>query len=219
MSVPSPDVRVLVIDRDARVRAALRQLLAGEPGLEVCREAADAAGALGQLAARLPDAVLVDPLLLTAAAGAPVLSAVAGAGMRVVVLTADRSLRASARRLGICAVLDKDGDHDRLLAALTPAGNHGRMPPPEGRAVQRVVRVPSPAGGALPGPACPATSLRRSPPAVCRTRRPAERQETRGPCTDAHRGRRCEAGTWQPGPGGPAHDRRRSGGVAKERSQ
>jgi DNA-binding NarL/FixJ family response regulator len=122
MSVPSPDVRVLVIDRDARVRAALRQLLAGEPGLEVCGEAADAAGAIGQLAARLPDAVLVDPLLPTAAAGAPVLSAVAGAGMRVVVLTADRSLRASARRLGISAVLDKDGDHDRLLAALR--GHH-----------------------------------------------------------------------------------------------
>ena len=118
MPQPPPDVRVLVIDRDPRVRAALRQLLASEPGLKVCGEAADAAGALGQLAARLPDAVLVDPLLPTAAAGMPVLSAVAGAGMRVVVLTADRPLRASARRLGISAVLDKDGDHDRLLAAL-----------------------------------------------------------------------------------------------------
>ncbi len=41
------------------VRAALCQLLASEPGLEVCGEAADAAGALGQLAARLPDVVLV----------------------------------------------------------------------------------------------------------------------------------------------------------------
>ena len=118
MPQPPPDVRVLVIDRDPRVRAALRQLLASEPGLEVCGEAADAAGALGQVAARFPDAVLVDPLLPTVAAGMPVLSAVAGAGMRVVVLTADRSLRASARRLGISAVLDKDGDHDRLLAAL-----------------------------------------------------------------------------------------------------
>ena len=118
MSVPPPDVRVLVIDQDPRVRAALRQLLASEPGLEVCGEAADAAGALGQLAARLPDVVLIDPLLPTAAAGMPVLSGVAGAGMRVVVPTADSPLRASAFRLGITAVLDKDGDHDRLLAAL-----------------------------------------------------------------------------------------------------
>jgi DNA-binding NarL/FixJ family response regulator len=50
-SVPPPDVRILVIDRDPRVRAALCQLLADEPGLEVCGEAADAAGALGELAA------------------------------------------------------------------------------------------------------------------------------------------------------------------------
>ena len=42
----------------------------------------------------------------------------AGVGLRVVVLTADRPLRVSARRLGITAALDKDGDHDRLLAAL-----------------------------------------------------------------------------------------------------
>ena len=118
MSVPPPDVRVLVVDRDSRVRAALRQLLASEPGLEVCGEAADAAGALGQLTAQPPDTVLIDPLLPTAAEGTRVLSAAVNAGMRVVVLTADSSLRASAFRLGITAVLDKDGDHDRLLAAL-----------------------------------------------------------------------------------------------------
>ena len=46
------------------------------------------------------------------------LSAAVSAGIRVVVLTADRPLRAGARRLGITEVLDKDGDHDELLAAL-----------------------------------------------------------------------------------------------------
>ena len=125
MQPPPPDVRVLVVDRDPRVRTALRQLLASEPGLTVCGEAADAAGALGQLAAKPPDTVLVDPLLPTAAAGTPVLSALVDAGVRVVVLTADRPLRASARRLGITAVLDKDGDHDELLAAVRGHGDLG----------------------------------------------------------------------------------------------
>jgi DNA-binding NarL/FixJ family response regulator len=126
MPQPPPDVRVLVVDKDPRVRAALRQLMASEPGLEVCGEAADAAGALGQLAARLPDAVLVDPLLPAAADGLPVLRAAASAGIRVVVLTSDRPLRASARRLGITAALDKDGDHDRLLAVLRGHHDPGR---------------------------------------------------------------------------------------------
>ncbi len=114
---PRP-VRVLVVDRDPRVRTALRHLLASEPGLTACGEAADAAGALGQLTGQPPDTVLVDPLLPTAADGMPVLSAAVSAGIRVVVLTADRPLRASARRLGVTAVLDKDGNADQLLAAL-----------------------------------------------------------------------------------------------------
>lgn len=118
MSQPPRTVRVLVVDRDPRVRTALRQLLAGEPGLTVCGEAADARGALGQLAAEPPDTVLVDPLLPTSADGLPVLSAAVSAGIRVVVLTADRPLRVSARRLGVTAVLDKDGNADQLLAAL-----------------------------------------------------------------------------------------------------
>jgi DNA-binding NarL/FixJ family response regulator len=97
---------------------ALCQLLASEQGLAVGGEAADAAGALGQLAAHPAETMLVDPLLPAAADGLQVLYAAVNAGMRVVVLTADRSLRASARRLGVTAALDKDGDHDQLLAAV-----------------------------------------------------------------------------------------------------
>ena len=51
MPQPPRTVRVLVVDRDPRVRTALRQMLTSEPGLTVCGEAAGAAGALGQLAA------------------------------------------------------------------------------------------------------------------------------------------------------------------------
>jgi two-component system response regulator DevR len=122
---PPAAARVLVIDRDRRVRAALRQLLASEPGLTLCGEAADAASALGQLAADPPDLVLIDPLLPTAADGIPVVRAAAEAGTRVVVLTADKSLRASARRLG-AAALDKDGDHEQLLTALRGPRRAGR---------------------------------------------------------------------------------------------
>jgi CheY-like chemotaxis protein len=118
-AVPTPPsaARVLVIDWDRRVRAALGQLLASEPGLTLCGEAACAASALSQLAAAPPDIVLIDPLLPTAADGTQVVRAAAEAGTRVVVLTADRSLRTSARRLG-AAALDKDGDHEQLLATL-----------------------------------------------------------------------------------------------------
>ena len=51
MRTPPSAARVLVIDWDRRVRAALGQLLASEPGLTLCGEAACAASALSQLAA------------------------------------------------------------------------------------------------------------------------------------------------------------------------
>ncbi len=100
------------------MRAALRQLLADEPGLTVGGEAADTADALSQMVAQRLDTVLVDPLLPTAADGTLVLRAAVTAGIHVVVLASDRSLRGTARSLGITAVLDKDGRHDELLAAL-----------------------------------------------------------------------------------------------------
>lgn len=118
MSEAPPEARVLVVDRDLRVRTALRQLLGSEPGLVICGEAGNAGSALGQLAAQLPDMMLVDPLLPSADDGNRLLRAAIEAGTRVVVLTTDRSLRATARSLGAAAVLDKDGDHDQLLAAL-----------------------------------------------------------------------------------------------------
>ena len=96
MPEPHADISVLVADRDARVRAALRQLLVTEPGLWAAGEAADAASAMGQLADLLPDTLLVDPLLPTAAEGMTLLCAAVGAGIHVVVLTADRVLRSRA---------------------------------------------------------------------------------------------------------------------------
>lgn len=118
MTAASPAFRVLVVESDQRVRTALCQLLASEPGLAYCGEAADAPGALAQLAAQSPAIMLIDPLLPTAADGMKVLRTAASTGTRVVVLTADRSLRTAARRLGIGAVLDKDGDRGQLLAVL-----------------------------------------------------------------------------------------------------
>lgn len=118
MTAASPEFRVLVVEHDQRVRTALCQLLASEPGLASCGEAADAPGALAQLAAQSPAVLLIDPLLPTAADGMKVLRTAVSTGTRVIVLTADRSLRTAARRLGIGAVLDKDGDRGQLLAVL-----------------------------------------------------------------------------------------------------
>lgn len=53
-------LRLYVVDRQALVRAALRQLLSSERGLAVAGEARDGAGLLQLLAASLPDLVLLE---------------------------------------------------------------------------------------------------------------------------------------------------------------
>jgi DNA-binding NarL/FixJ family response regulator len=52
--------RILIVDDHAIVRRGLAALLAEEPDLEICGEAADTAEALRQLALHGPDLVLVD---------------------------------------------------------------------------------------------------------------------------------------------------------------
>jgi DNA-binding NarL/FixJ family response regulator len=52
--------RVLIVDDHPLIRHALAQLLAREPGLEVCGEVPDAAGAWHELERRQPELMIVD---------------------------------------------------------------------------------------------------------------------------------------------------------------
>jgi DNA-binding NarL/FixJ family response regulator len=56
-------VRVLIVDDHALLRAGLAELLAHEPDLEVCGEAADVPSAIDRFADRRPDLVITDVVL------------------------------------------------------------------------------------------------------------------------------------------------------------
>ena len=53
-------VRIVVIDDSIRVRSQVRDLLAGEPGVEVVGDAGSAAAGIGLVERRAPDVVLLD---------------------------------------------------------------------------------------------------------------------------------------------------------------
>ena len=52
--------KIMIVDDHPIVRQGLAQLIANEPGLEVCAEAADAGEALNKLAESRPDLIIVD---------------------------------------------------------------------------------------------------------------------------------------------------------------
>jgi cation diffusion facilitator CzcD-associated flavoprotein CzcO len=89
-------VRVLIIDRDRRVRRALRDLLTTEPDLEICAAVGDSGAALAQVNAGRPDVALLDVLLPGPAEGLGLVLALHRLGVPVVVLTAASSLREQA---------------------------------------------------------------------------------------------------------------------------
>jgi DNA-binding NarL/FixJ family response regulator len=109
---------VLLVDRDRRVRVALRTLLTAA-GFVVAAEAGDPRTALS--AARLwrPQIAVVDPQLPTAAAGCALIEELHGEfGTVVIALTSDSRLLEPARTAGATQVLTKDCAPEDLLAAL-----------------------------------------------------------------------------------------------------
>ncbi|QCB94613.1 response regulator [Cellulomonas shaoxiangyii] len=91
-AVPGP-VRVVVVDDDALVRAGLRLILGGDPGLSVVGECADGQEAVAEVLRLRPDVVLMDVRM-----------------PRVDGLTALRTLRArgSAARVVVLTTFDAD---------------------------------------------------------------------------------------------------------------
>ena len=118
-------LRVLIIDRDRRVRHALRDLLTAESDLEICGAVGDTRAALARVHAQRPDVALLDVLLPGPAEGLGLLLALHRLGLPVVVLTTAASLREQAQRSGAAAFLEKDHNTHLIPRALRAA----RQPP------------------------------------------------------------------------------------------
>ena len=110
--------KVLVVDNDARVRAALCALIGSSPGLSVAGEASSRSTAYAAVEALRPDVVVLDILLPSAADGLEVLKDLAASGRPVVALSIRDGLRAAALAAGAVAFVDKYAGPDALLETL-----------------------------------------------------------------------------------------------------
>lgn len=110
--------KILVVDNDARVRAALCALIDSSPGLSVAGEASSRATACAAVEALRPDVVVLDILLPSAAEGLEVLKDLAATGRPVVALSIRDGLRAAALATGAVAFVEKYAGPDALLETL-----------------------------------------------------------------------------------------------------
>ena len=111
-------VEILVVDNDARVRAALCALIASSPGLSVAGQASSGSGACEADEALHPDVVVLDLLLPSAEDGLDVLRRLAASGRAVVALSVRDGLRAEALAAGAVAFVEKYAGPDPLLETL-----------------------------------------------------------------------------------------------------
>jgi DNA-binding NarL/FixJ family response regulator len=119
---PKGPIRVLVIDDDLRVRAALVQTIALERDLVMVAEAADARTALA-LAERVdPSVAVVDVLLPDAVTGLALMTSLnLRPGCAVVAMSVRGGLRAAALAAGAVAFVEKESDIDAILNTVRAA--------------------------------------------------------------------------------------------------
>jgi DNA-binding NtrC family response regulator len=112
-------IRVLVVDDDARVLAAIRDTIALEADMVVSAEAADHTRAL---AAATPDVALVDVLLPDAATGIGLVGELSRRpGCAVVAMSVRGDLAQPAVAAGATAFVEKSADIDAVLDAVRRA--------------------------------------------------------------------------------------------------
>lgn len=120
--------RVLVVDRDTRVRAALAALIDATPGLEVAAATGSVAD-VGRIArAAAATVAVVDVEAARPDDGLAIVSALAH-HLPVVAVCAASSAGARAVTAGASAFCDKDGDADCLMAAVAAAAQRPRHLP------------------------------------------------------------------------------------------
>ncbi|NUP90037.1 MAG: response regulator transcription factor [Candidatus Sumerlaeia bacterium] len=142
-STPTRTVRILLVDDHPLIRSGLAQLIATEPGLQVCAEAEDAPSALDAARTHQPDIAIVD-LSLPGASGLELLRQLRAAQPQLPVLIlsmhdeslwAERTLRAGAR-----GYIMKEQAPQDILAAIRHvlAGNVWLSPAISARILGRI---------------------------------------------------------------------------------
>jgi DNA-binding NarL/FixJ family response regulator len=180
MSVPPQPadrpLRIVIADDQASVREGLVLLLGGLPDIEVVGAAADGEQALGLVAARQPDAILLDLNM-------PVLDGIGATrrltaehpGVAIVILTtyADDASVLDALRAGARSYLTKDADRTDIARALhAAAGGLAVLGSQVQAALLAAATAPTSAAAAPPPGPEPATTA--APPADGLTQREAE---------------------------------------------
>jgi DNA-binding NarL/FixJ family response regulator len=119
-------LRVLIAEDDARVRLALRTLLAASPGIDVVGDAGDAATALEMARQRGPTVAVVDVCLPDPSDGLGLLRSLTGE-LRIPALAISLygGFRGSALAAGAYRFVDKDGPPELIVAALWAAVTRG----------------------------------------------------------------------------------------------
>lgn len=127
-------IRLLVADDHAIVRDGLGRLLASQPGVEVCGEAADGAQAVARCLDLDPDIVLMD-------IGMPGMDGIEATARikearpetRILILTAheDRNLVRLAMKAGASGYLLKNADRGRLAQAIETLMQDGAFLEPD----------------------------------------------------------------------------------------
>jgi DNA-binding NarL/FixJ family response regulator len=122
-------LRVLIVDDDARVRRALRSLIECAPDLTVVGEAGSTRSATRLDLELLPDVVVLDLLLPRAPEGMEVLRELRGRDRPVVAISRMGELGPQAMAAGAHAFLEKHGrDVDDLLDMIRAAYRHHPWP-------------------------------------------------------------------------------------------
>lgn len=120
----TPLIRVLIVDDDSRVRAAIRAFLAGAPDLDLVAEAASVNVALEMARLHTPTVALVDILLPHERDGLFVLRALTG-GLQIpaVAMSLSSEFCSHALAAGAYRFLEKDSSPEVLLATLRAAAH------------------------------------------------------------------------------------------------
>ena len=119
-------LRIAIIDDDARVRRALKDLMESAPDLEVVSTVGTPDRALLDDLEHTPDVVLLDLMLPTEAEGMRVLRVLRERNRPVVAISVLSALQPQALAAGAFAFVEKDGrELDALHEILRAAANSG----------------------------------------------------------------------------------------------
>lgn len=111
---------VLIVDDSAPMRLALRSIIDGEVGWQVCGEAANGAAGIAAAARLKPDVVVLDfsmPVMNGIEAGAQIRKLVPAARLLMITWFAVPAIEEAAHLAGIEAFVEK-GSRGKLLRAL-----------------------------------------------------------------------------------------------------